>query len=128
MNTQYLRDRTRELFRGMMAAATERRLHLELGDAELGRLYKELGVDRDGFRGLLLSGGEWRERLPRMMRRFGVKPEGIAEGARLEDMQRVCAGCPAQYRCARALARGDNAATCAAFCPNADTFESLQAA
>lgn len=69
----------------------------------------------------------WRSQLPAMLDKFGVAAQMKQSryGLVLRDLQRVCSGCPAQRRCARALNAGASAGECRKFCPNAFTLDAL---
>lgn len=90
------------------------------------RMLHDLGLDRDWV-GSMGQAEAVRELLPAMMKRFGLDAENVNLRHRLvlRDMQRVCSGCPATGRCARALRADATASTCGEFCANAPTLLAL---
>lgn len=114
---QDMRERYR-LMRNLDELSAEDRQRI-LADCRLSQ------ADIDAFRA---HGPE--ELLPEMMARFGVDAEALQreEGAVLHDIRRVCAACPSQRQCRKALAAGASLDECRKLCPNAGTFDSLTAA
>ena len=93
--------------------------------SELDTIAKDIGVSAADLRKLDRRGSDLL--LPRMMAALHLDPTTLkqTDPALFRDLQRVCALCDCQNRCARTLAEGDAAATYEAYCPNALSLKAL---
>lgn len=107
-----------------------RHLRRELASApkeERARLLHDLDVQPAQIGGVLTGTSAPRGLLPRMMQRYGVDPEAVADEllAVTRDLQRTCSLCTHKRICHRALERGATLEECQRFCPNSATLASL---
>ncbi|MCC5858094.1 MAG: hypothetical protein JJT90_08060 [Ectothiorhodospiraceae bacterium] len=121
----------RELAQALRAMRERYRLLRDLERLDAGerqRLLQDARVNRGELPGFHAQGPD--QLLPRMMARFGLDTATLEHqnGAVLRDIQRVCAACPSQRRCRKALMAGAPLEECRVLCPNAGTFEALTGA
>lgn len=93
---------------------------------EIPLMLGEVCLSRPDLRAPISKNPQSSWRLTRMMRRIGVDSVARPDAARLlGDLQLVCADCPPVPRCETGIAAG-RSDDFHSFCPNADTFDTLQ--
>jgi hypothetical protein len=98
-----------------------------LADSDVAGIAKDIGVSTAQLRTLAQHADE-PLLLPRLMAALHLDPAVVArrEPAAFRDLERVCALCESEKRCAEELTEGDAAAIFEAFCPSALTLKALE--
>lgn len=98
-----------------------------LGHGDLELLAQDIGISLADL-GELIDKAQDPERLDAMLKALGIDEAALARAqpAMLRDMQRLCGLCEATQQCQAALESGRAADAYHAFCPNAETLDSLR--
>lgn len=99
-----------------------------LGPQELGRVLADAGFQRSDLGALMEHGPQSRELLEGMLDRLAIDRNKLsADRTLLREIEHNCALCETQKRCRRWLKGTSEPKDYRKFCPNAETFDRLQA-
>jgi hypothetical protein len=100
-----------------------------LGEAEVDRMAKDVGVSADELRRLVNQGPESAELLLRRMAELDLDRSEVTrqEPETFRELQQVCSRCKSRRQCARDLASHAADPAWKDYCPNAATLEALNA-
>ena len=109
-----------------------RRTMVELdccGREEVGRVARDLGLDRSD---LSILAGKWPDSADLLSRRMGELGLDPAKATQVEpqvvrDLQRVCSLCASKRKCGHDLARHPSDPAWREYCPNVGTLAALMA-
>ena len=99
------------------------------GPEEVGRMARDVGVDRSDL-GILA--GKWPDSADLLSRRLDELGLDPAQATQVEpqvvrDLQRVCSLCTSKRKCGHDLARHPSDRTWREYCPNVGTLDALMA-
>ncbi len=99
-----------------------------LDAAEFESIARDLGISTDDLRTLAAHGPHAADLLIDRMAALGVTKEDVERTAAglMHDMQRTCSNCAEKGVCARDLADRPLDPGWKHYCPNADTFKSIE--
>jgi hypothetical protein len=113
-------------------AAIRRDLREELAGLrgrDLDRVLAEIGINRDELELVIQNAPRSRMLFQSMLRRLGLEKRlSLAAPQLIRNIERRCATCCHQAECADWMDKGAPGAAYRQFCPNAETFDSLQRA
>jgi Family of unknown function (DUF6455) len=93
---------------------------------QLDTVLQEAGASRGTVDAILRAHPDTPKRLSAMLRRLGITRDRLHATGTLHDVELTCTLCEATGKCQHWLRSGQTAGY-EAFCPNAQTFESLRA-
>ncbi|ESR24806.1 hypothetical protein [Lutibaculum baratangense] len=108
---------------------TERLTFSDLGREETERLFRDIGLPPNQGVSCLDQPFANEDLAGSLMEVVGLDRCELtaAQPAVMRDIERVCMACTARRLCRRNLSRGEAARAYRAYCPNAGTFEDLEA-
>lgn len=99
-----------------------------LGEAELERLARDMGLSPSELRASAWSNSDWVQLLEKRLQQFEFEKSSLetTHPRVVHDLEQTCARCGSASRCSSDFSRPDTKAAISDYCPNTYTLEALE--